>query len=87
MSTPELAIAKVNFSAVLFRKDPTPLTRPEIESFHALLADAIARCSPANVQVCKPSQTPRRHAPQTKTQRSPYRPASRLKPLFCSPAT
>ncbi|KAH7368916.1 hypothetical protein B0T11DRAFT_277846 [Plectosphaerella cucumerina] len=53
MSTPELAIAKVNFSAVLFRKDPTPLTRPEIESFHALLADAIARCSPANVQKCK----------------------------------
>lgn len=54
MSNPELAIAKVNFSAVLFRKDPTPLTRSEIETFHTLLADAIARCSPSNVQVCKP---------------------------------
>lgn len=52
MSNPELAIAKVNFSAVLFRKDPTPLTRPEIEAFHALLADTIAQCSPSNVQVC-----------------------------------
>ncbi|KAM0335634.1 hypothetical protein ACHAQA_000683 [Verticillium albo-atrum] len=53
MATPQLAIAKVNFSAVLFRKDPTPLTRPQIESFHTLLADAITQCSPANVQKCK----------------------------------
>ncbi|KAM0283403.1 hypothetical protein ACHAQH_002526 [Verticillium albo-atrum] len=53
MTTPQLAIAKVNFSAVLFRKDPTPLTRPQIESFHTLLADAITKCSPSNVQKCK----------------------------------
>ncbi|CRK32617.1 hypothetical protein BN1708_005863 [Verticillium longisporum] len=53
MTTPQLAIAKVNFSAVLFRKEPTPLTRPQIESFHTLLSDAISKCSPANVQKCK----------------------------------
>ncbi|KAL2760442.1 hypothetical protein ACRALDRAFT_1059753 [Sodiomyces alcalophilus JCM 7366] len=51
MANPELAIAKVNFSAVLFRKDPTPLTRPEIEAFHTLLADTITQCSRSNVQV------------------------------------
>ncbi|ROT42147.1 hypothetical protein SODALDRAFT_374509 [Sodiomyces alkalinus F11] len=53
MANPELAIAKVNFSAVLFRKDPTPLTRPEIEAFHTLLTDTITQCSRPNVQNCK----------------------------------
>ncbi|KAF6819139.1 hypothetical protein CSOJ01_01524 [Colletotrichum sojae] len=53
MATPELAIAKASLSAILFRKEPFSLTRPEIETFHALLHDAIHQCSPANVQNCK----------------------------------
>ncbi|OHF02802.1 hypothetical protein CORC01_01903 [Colletotrichum orchidophilum] len=53
MANPELAIAKASFSAILFRKEPVSLTRPEIESFHTLLHDAIHQCSPANVQKCK----------------------------------
>ncbi|KAK2777765.1 hypothetical protein CKAH01_11962 [Colletotrichum kahawae] len=53
MATPELAIAKASFSALLFRKEPVSLTRPEIETFHTLLHDAIHQCSPANVQKCK----------------------------------
>ncbi|TDZ40048.1 Calcium homeostasis endoplasmic reticulum protein [Colletotrichum spinosum] len=53
MATPQLAIAKASFSAVLFRKDPVSLTRPEIETFFTLLHDAIHQCSSANVQKCK----------------------------------
>ncbi|GJC93421.1 hypothetical protein ColKHC_02247 [Colletotrichum higginsianum] len=53
MANPELAIAKASFSALLFRKEPVSLTRPEIEAFHTLLHDAIHQCSPANVQKCK----------------------------------
>ncbi|KZL81933.1 hypothetical protein CI238_06434 [Colletotrichum incanum] len=53
MANPELAIAKASFSAILFRKEPVSLTRPEIETFHTLLHDAIHQCSPANVQKCK----------------------------------
>ncbi|KAK2002698.1 hypothetical protein LX36DRAFT_651961 [Colletotrichum falcatum] len=53
MANPELAIAKASFSALLFRKEPVSLTRPEIDTFHNLLHDAIQQCSPANVQKCK----------------------------------
>ncbi|KAK1967618.1 hypothetical protein LY78DRAFT_680000 [Colletotrichum sublineola] len=53
MANPELAIAKASFSAILFRKEPVSLTRPEIDTFHTLLHDAIHQCSPANVQKCK----------------------------------
>ncbi|OLN86899.1 hypothetical protein CCHL11_04674 [Colletotrichum chlorophyti] len=53
MANPELAIAKASFSAILFRKEPVSLTRPEIEAFHTFLYDAIQQCSPANVQKCK----------------------------------
>ncbi|WYZ38571.1 hypothetical protein EsH8_III_000485 [Colletotrichum jinshuiense] len=53
MANPELAIAKASFSAILFRKEPISLTRPEIEAFHILLHDAIHQCSPTNVQKCK----------------------------------
>ncbi|KAL0943675.1 uncharacterized protein CTRU02_201562 [Colletotrichum truncatum] len=53
MATPELAIAKASLSAILFRKEPVSLTRPEIETFHALFHDVIHQCSPTNVQKCK----------------------------------
>ncbi|KAK1982683.1 hypothetical protein LZ30DRAFT_716617 [Colletotrichum cereale] len=53
MANPELAIAKASFSAILFRKEPVSLTRPEIETFHTVLHDTIHQCSPANVQKCK----------------------------------
>ncbi len=51
MASPELAIAKASFSAVLLRPDPTACSRDDIEQFHTLLAAAVRRCSPANVQV------------------------------------
>ncbi|KAI1342217.1 hypothetical protein F5Y15DRAFT_334775 [Xylariaceae sp. FL0016] len=53
MSSPQLAIARVSFSAVLLRADPTPCTRPDIDQFLALLDATIARCSPPNVQKCR----------------------------------
>ncbi|KAF5027391.1 hypothetical protein F66182_468, partial [Fusarium sp. NRRL 66182] len=53
MATPELAIAKATLSATLFRADPTPLSRPAVESFFQLLTNAIAQCTRPNVQKCK----------------------------------
>ncbi|KAI2609272.1 hypothetical protein GGR54DRAFT_618429 [Hypoxylon sp. NC1633] len=53
MASPQLAIAKVSFSAVLLRQDPTSCSRPEIDEFLQLLDATISRCSPPNVQKCK----------------------------------
>ena len=51
MASPELAIAKASFAAALLRPDPTSVPRSDIDVFHALVSAAVARCSPANVQV------------------------------------
>ncbi|ORY71881.1 uncharacterized protein BCR38DRAFT_304425, partial [Pseudomassariella vexata] len=53
MTSPQLAIAKISFSAVLLRKDPTSCARSEIDEFLSLLDATLARCSPANVQKSK----------------------------------
>ncbi|KAI1205925.1 uncharacterized protein F4807DRAFT_440986 [Annulohypoxylon truncatum] len=53
MASPQLAIAKVSFSAVLLRPDPTSCSRGEIDEFLQLLDATISRCSPPNVQKCK----------------------------------
>ncbi|KAI0881118.1 uncharacterized protein GGS22DRAFT_192606 [Annulohypoxylon maeteangense] len=53
MTSPQLAIAKVSFSAVLLRPDPTSCSRNEIDEFLQLLDATISRCSPPNVQKCK----------------------------------
>ncbi|KAI4867721.1 hypothetical protein F4820DRAFT_412543 [Hypoxylon rubiginosum] len=53
MASPQLAIAKVSFSAVLLRPDPTSCPRSEIDEFLQLLDATISRCSPPNVQKSK----------------------------------
>ncbi|KAI1259410.1 hypothetical protein F5Y18DRAFT_433348 [Xylariaceae sp. FL1019] len=53
MASQQLAIAKVSFSAVLLRADPTSCPRTEIDSFLAHLDATVSRCSPPNVQKCK----------------------------------
>ncbi|KAI0118513.1 hypothetical protein F4776DRAFT_634433 [Hypoxylon sp. NC0597] len=53
MASPQLAIAKVSFSAVLLRPDPTSCSRGEIDEFLQLLDATISRCSPPNVQKSK----------------------------------
>ncbi|OTB05218.1 hypothetical protein M426DRAFT_72954 [Hypoxylon sp. CI-4A] len=53
MASPQLDIAKVAFSAVLFRADPTSCSRAEIDEFLQLLDATISRCSRPNVQKCK----------------------------------
>ncbi|KAI8964888.1 hypothetical protein F5Y11DRAFT_314720 [Daldinia sp. FL1419] len=53
MTTPQLAIARVSFSAVLLRPDPTSCSRGEIDEFLQLLDATISRCSPPNVQKSK----------------------------------
>ncbi|KAI1849405.1 hypothetical protein JX266_004900 [Neoarthrinium moseri] len=53
MASPQLAIAKVSFSAVLLRPDPVSCPRTEIDAFLAQLDATLLRCSPANVQKCK----------------------------------
>ncbi|KAH8664152.1 hypothetical protein BX600DRAFT_463844 [Xylariales sp. PMI_506] len=53
MASPQLAIAKVSFSAVLLRPDPTPCPRTSIDEFFGQLDATLLRCSPANVQKCK----------------------------------
>jgi hypothetical protein len=51
MASAELAVAKASLTAVLFRPDPSPCSRDEIEQFLAMLNAAVFQCSPANVQV------------------------------------
>ncbi|TGJ76428.1 hypothetical protein E0Z10_g10879 [Xylaria hypoxylon] len=53
MVSPQLAIAKVSFSAVLLRADPTSCPRTEIDEFLSRLDATTSRCSPSNVQKCK----------------------------------
>ncbi|TRX89484.1 hypothetical protein FHL15_009653 [Xylaria flabelliformis] len=53
MASPQLAIAKVSFSAVLLRADPTSCPRTEIDDFLGRLDATVSRCSPPNVQKCK----------------------------------
>ncbi|KAI1751632.1 hypothetical protein F4782DRAFT_504668 [Xylaria castorea] len=53
MASPQLAIAKVSFSAVLLRADPTSCPRIEIDDFLGRLDATVSRCSPPNVQKCK----------------------------------
>ncbi|KAI1128596.1 hypothetical protein F5Y10DRAFT_172535 [Nemania abortiva] len=53
MASPQLAIAKVSFSAVLLRADPTSCPRTEIDEFLSRLDATVSRCSPPNVQKCK----------------------------------
>ncbi|KAI0834144.1 hypothetical protein F5Y06DRAFT_279484 [Hypoxylon sp. FL0890] len=53
MASPQLAIAKVSFSAVLLRPDPTSCSRGDIDEFLQLLDATISRCSPPNVQKSK----------------------------------
>ncbi|KAI1349575.1 hypothetical protein F5Y01DRAFT_289112 [Xylaria sp. FL0043] len=54
MASPQqLAIAKVSFSAVLLRADPTSCPRTEIDEFISRLHATASRCSPSNVQKCK----------------------------------
>ncbi|SPQ21180.1 fb3516b8-3942-4d41-af5f-4c6ba0de0449 [Thermothielavioides terrestris] len=49
----ELIVAKTTLSGALFRADPRPCSRDDIESLLALLDLTIAECSPPNVQRCK----------------------------------
>ncbi|KAM0813821.1 hypothetical protein AB5N19_13820 [Seiridium cardinale] len=53
MASPQLAIAKVSFSAVLLRPDPVSCPRAEIDEFLGQLDATLLRCSPANVQKSK----------------------------------
>ncbi|KAI2608535.1 uncharacterized protein GGS25DRAFT_490728 [Hypoxylon fragiforme] len=53
MASPQLAIARVSFSAVLLRPDPTSCPRGEIDEFLQLLDATISRCSSPNVQKTK----------------------------------
>lgn len=54
-SSAQLAIAKASLLAALLKPDPEAdlpaCSRDEIEQFHGLFSAAVARCSPANVQV------------------------------------
>ncbi|KAK4138651.1 hypothetical protein BT67DRAFT_431197 [Trichocladium antarcticum] len=53
MASAELIVAKTALSGALFRADPRPCSRDDIESMLALLNSTIAECSRPNVQRCK----------------------------------
>ncbi|KAL2162729.1 hypothetical protein VTH06DRAFT_6565 [Thermothelomyces fergusii] len=53
MASAELIVAKTALSGALFRADPRPCSRDDIESMLALVNSAITECSPSNVQRCK----------------------------------
>ncbi|KAG7289520.1 hypothetical protein NEMBOFW57_005891 [Staphylotrichum longicolle] len=53
MASAELIVAKTALSGALFRADPRPCSRDDIESMLALVNSTIAECSPPNVQRCK----------------------------------
>ncbi len=50
-SSAELIVAKTALSGALFRADPRPCSRDDIEAMLALVAATVAECSPPNVQV------------------------------------
>jgi hypothetical protein len=51
MASAELIVAKTALSGALFRADPRPCSRDDIESMLALLNSTITECSRPNVQV------------------------------------
>ena len=51
MASAELIVAKTALSGALFRPDPRPCSRDDIESMFALVNSTITECSPLNVQV------------------------------------
>ena len=51
MASANLAVAKASLSATLFRPDPKPCSRDDIDHFFSLLTTTVTQCSPANVQV------------------------------------
>ncbi|KAI1326870.1 hypothetical protein F5Y16DRAFT_373681 [Xylariaceae sp. FL0255] len=53
MASPQAAIAKAAFSAVLLRSDPVPCSRSQIDEFFAQLDAAVLRCSSENIQKSK----------------------------------
>ncbi|KAK4104891.1 hypothetical protein N658DRAFT_392967, partial [Parathielavia hyrcaniae] len=53
MASAELIVAKTALSGALFRADPRPCSRDDIESVLGLVNATIAECSPSNVQRCK----------------------------------
>ncbi|AEO56831.1 hypothetical protein MYCTH_2058345, partial [Thermothelomyces thermophilus ATCC 42464] len=53
MASAELIVAKTALSGALFRADPRPCSRDDIESMLALVNSTITECSPSNVQRCK----------------------------------
>ncbi|KAK4114529.1 hypothetical protein N656DRAFT_695624, partial [Canariomyces notabilis] len=53
MASAELIVAKTALSGALFRADPRPCSRDDIESLISLLNATVAECSPSNVQRCK----------------------------------
>ncbi|KAL2268610.1 hypothetical protein VTJ83DRAFT_3456 [Remersonia thermophila] len=53
MAPAELIVAKTALSGALFRPDPRPCSRDDIESLFSLVSSAITECSPSNVQRCK----------------------------------
>ncbi|KAL2257062.1 hypothetical protein VTK26DRAFT_719 [Humicola hyalothermophila] len=53
MASAELIVAKTALSGALFRPDPKPCSRDDIEFMIALVNSTIAECSPPNVQRCK----------------------------------
>ncbi|KAK4127525.1 hypothetical protein N657DRAFT_641529 [Parathielavia appendiculata] len=53
MASAELIVAKTALSGALFRADPRPCSRDDIESMLGLVNATITECSPSNVQRCK----------------------------------
>ncbi|KAL2144313.1 hypothetical protein VTI28DRAFT_9301 [Corynascus sepedonium] len=53
MASAELIVAKTALSGALFRPDPRPCSRDDIESMLSLVNSTITECSPFNVQRCK----------------------------------
>ncbi|KAK3903437.1 hypothetical protein C8A05DRAFT_32839 [Staphylotrichum tortipilum] len=53
MAAAELIVAKTALSGALFRADPRPCSRDDIEAMLTLIAATVAECSPPNVQKCK----------------------------------
>ncbi|KAL2152451.1 hypothetical protein VTH82DRAFT_5635 [Thermothelomyces myriococcoides] len=53
MASAELIVAKTALSGALFRADPRPCSRDDIESMLSLVNSTITQCSPSNVQRCK----------------------------------
>jgi hypothetical protein len=57
MAAHQLTIEKAKFSAGLLKPDITAITRDEIAYFLSLLDNAVAKCSPSNIQVWSDSYT------------------------------